>query len=752
MMKEVTRPIVLLMLTVFLNGMATAQRSEIEMMDTVKRPINFVFSLGGGLSHYLGDVQDRSDRVTAHVFGNRAVADLNLGLGLSRSFVLNFNALYGKLSGNENTFREHRNFETQMVLAGINAEYNFGGLYKKKLPVVNPFLIAGAYYGNYFNISTDVLYNGDDPYYYWDDGTIRNEMQSEDNRDADNVARDYDYETSLVNGSVHSFTTGAGLGLDLHLSRAFSIRLMSRYFFAVSDKVDGHYQGSAKGLTDGYLVNQLSLVVNTAAFGKRGASYQPDHKVLFDISKLEEVENEDQDNDGVKDLEDRCAHTPSGVKVDAEGCPLDSDVDGIPDYRDREKNSALGAIVDRNGQTVNYQVIAERYQDSSGVYRIQWHVGYLTGESPLEDKYTVNVKTVKKGSEKLLSPAVGAITELRRKVINDSLVLFTLGVYDHFEEADLRSKRLNVLGEAQAYGVAESESEKVASDLYLLNENIDPALKGTSYGIKKSLTRLKKNNNNHPTLAYEVGRYENLLEDNVPEYLLVTDFLNSIAPFTYDSIVKSVFEEVDENLKKAPVAEKPERTVPEVVQKYSDEPDLAERADTLKVHSDLVEDESNAMKPKQKLVALPQRGKTVTQAPVKPAFSQGDLDGNGFITASEIERTLEEIMEGRSKVTVTQFNEMVQYYTYFTNNADPIDFGGTEVVIVDGVLTILKKEGEGFGDESRRILAKKYVEVDFNNDGDLTADEVQKMINLFMEGKSSYSSERIYELIDLFFE
>jgi hypothetical protein len=95
---------------------------------------------------------------------------------------------------------------------------------------------------------------------------------------------------------------------------------------------------------------------------------------------------------------------------------------------------------------------------------------------------------------------------------------------------------------------------------------------------------------------------------------------------------------------------------------------------------------------------------------------------------------------------------MVQYYTYYTSNADPIDFGGTEVVILDGVLTILKKEGEGFPEESRRILAKKYKEVDFDNDGDLTPDEVQKMINMFMEGDSTYSSERIYELIDLYFD
>ncbi len=43
----------------------------------------------------------------------------------------------------------------------------------------------------------------------------------------------------------------------------------------------------------------------------------------------------DADGDGVTDLSDKCPNTPSGVKVDATGCPLDRDGDGVPDYQDR---------------------------------------------------------------------------------------------------------------------------------------------------------------------------------------------------------------------------------------------------------------------------------------------------------------------------------------------------------------------------------------------------------------------------------
>jgi outer membrane protein OmpA-like peptidoglycan-associated protein len=42
----------------------------------------------------------------------------------------------------------------------------------------------------------------------------------------------------------------------------------------------------------------------------------------------------DQDKDGVPDKDDDCPDTPPGVKVDENGCPLDTDNDGIPDYED----------------------------------------------------------------------------------------------------------------------------------------------------------------------------------------------------------------------------------------------------------------------------------------------------------------------------------------------------------------------------------------------------------------------------------
>ncbi|MCF8463575.1 MAG: hypothetical protein K9G41_01945 [Flavobacteriales bacterium] len=742
----------------FVNATPSAfAQDNVALVDSSKRKIDFVFSVGGGIVRFMGDVQDASKKVNVNLLGNRPAADLNLGLSLSKSFTLNLNAIYGKLSGNENTFKEHRNFDAQMVLAGFNVEYNFAGLYKKRVPVLNPFLLAGAYYSNYFNINTDLLYNGNNSYHYWSDGRIRDLAEdSPDFRDANNVSRDYDYETSLVKNPINAFTASGGLGIDLHLSRAFTVRLMSRYFYAISDNLDGY----ESGLGDGFFLNQISLVVNTMAFIRSRRGEEPAYKYLFDPTQLVIIENEDLDEDGVKDILDRCAATPKGVEVDKDGCPLDNDADGIADYRDSDKQTPLGDIVDVTGAAINYELIAFYATDTLGVKRIKWDKKYLNPRyNATEGPFTVNVKTLKTGSEQQLSPNVREIKELRKEVINDSLIIYRLGTYEHFADADLKSKELAEKGEGQSYGVPESTSLQVAYDLYGM-QIPDSILKVRTYGIGLSLPKIKSSKAySDMSLSYSVGRIENHLQQGVPESILVKDYLNAIRSFTWDETIQQIHAEVSQKLEEQPVVVSPA---------YFDEPTEVLAAnqqnealennessslsnqvlgtDTMRINSKSNVNSDNS------LTAVPKKINKINIAPVRPEFKAADIDANGFISSKEIERVLEEILEGNSPITVAQFNEMVKYYSYFTDNADPIDFGGTQVVIVDGVLSILKMKGDGLKEESRRILAKKYHEADINKDGDLTAKEVQSMINKFTEGDKTYSSDKIYELIDLYFD
>ncbi|HSN57700.1 MAG TPA: OmpA family protein, partial [Candidatus Sulfomarinibacteraceae bacterium] len=45
----------------------------------------------------------------------------------------------------------------------------------------------------------------------------------------------------------------------------------------------------------------------------------------------------------------KCPGTPAGVKVNADGCPIDSDGDGVPDARDLCPDTPRGMAVDANG-------------------------------------------------------------------------------------------------------------------------------------------------------------------------------------------------------------------------------------------------------------------------------------------------------------------------------------------------------------------------------------------------------------------
>ncbi|OYY95634.1 MAG: hypothetical protein B7Y41_02095 [Hydrogenophilales bacterium 28-61-23] len=57
----------------------------------------------------------------------------------------------------------------------------------------------------------------------------------------------------------------------------------------------------------------------------------------------------DTDGDGISDDKDRCPGTPSGAKVDAQGCELDGDKDGVVDRLDKCPTTPAGRKVNAEG-------------------------------------------------------------------------------------------------------------------------------------------------------------------------------------------------------------------------------------------------------------------------------------------------------------------------------------------------------------------------------------------------------------------
>ena len=66
-----------------------------------------------------------------------------------------------------------------------------------------------------------------------------------------------------------------------------------------------------------------------------------------------------------------------------------------------------------------------------------------------------------------------------------------------------------------------------------------------NYRVAESLEKIKKSQiANHPNLKYVIARYENALSEGTAEYKLVKDFLASIHPFKWDSVIRESYDVV----------------------------------------------------------------------------------------------------------------------------------------------------------------------------------------------------------------
>ncbi len=109
--------------------------------------------------------------------------------------------------------------------------------------------------------------------------------------------------------TVQAFEVFGLAGLRFRLSPAIALDIQTSQHYPFTDRIDNLSTGSGK-LHDRFLLHSAGL---TIAFGQ----------------------GKDTDGDGVPDRKDKCPDTPTGVKVDENGCPFDTDGDGVPDYQDK---------------------------------------------------------------------------------------------------------------------------------------------------------------------------------------------------------------------------------------------------------------------------------------------------------------------------------------------------------------------------------------------------------------------------------
>ncbi len=450
-------------LTAFSNSFAQETpkpKKEKETLVEIKASRKFNPSIGAGIgaTRFFGDVED-VNATNIHRLGNRLAYNFTFRTNLSRCFNLSLSSIFGKLSGNENEHREHRNFESKMFSMGLNVEYNFKHFYnnKKRKPFITPFISAGIYYADY-TPRTDLYDSKGNYYYYWQDGVIRNLPEGIPNTDEAKVLeRDYKYETTLTEKPVTTIAFPVAGGFDLHVSERVTFRISASYFFTLSDKLDNVIDNKR----DGYYYNSIGVLFNfLSEKDDKIPGVDPDYNFV----DFESLDFDDSDNDGVPDLEDNCGNTPPSVQTDANGCPLDMDRDGIADYLDKEPNSKIGSVVDANGVMLNFMNIAENTVDAPGLSRSKVNDAFVFSEKSTDSQYTVHVATYGNtipANEKRKLNNIDGLVETKK----DTLTIYTLGSFANFADAQNKQNELLSQGYDQAFAATPKAVNAIALEL-----------------------------------------------------------------------------------------------------------------------------------------------------------------------------------------------------------------------------------------------------------------------------------------------
>ena len=316
--------IYILLLNLALVNSSTAQK------DTMDNHIRFRAEAGLGIMTYLGTLNNQKVIFSAN---NTLSYKGGLRIDYKRAGAfLYYNG--GRYSENQNVVSGNANFLST---------YNGGGLDIRCYPVKQKYYDVFVSFGiNYMvaNFFTDKFDANGKPYYYWNDGTIRNQLQTYQNTfSSTQTKRDYVYETALGKKSFLFIPIGAGV--ELRLAERCKVGIVSQYYISFSNNINAVKTSSKKEVL---LYNSVSL---SYVFGKIKENVKEDPRYK-DVNFTMLMET-DTDGDGISDIDDHCMGTPKGIKVDKHGCPLDADNDGIIDANDKEVHSRHNTYNDLNG-------------------------------------------------------------------------------------------------------------------------------------------------------------------------------------------------------------------------------------------------------------------------------------------------------------------------------------------------------------------------------------------------------------------
>ena len=312
-----------------------------------KIPLSPRFVFGSNFYNYQGGIAGTESNLLSGDIGYLTGVKLHFNDNSSVSFLFSSSSSFFEQEFDPTTGLLIGEFRSEFSTIGLNYSYNV-----KSKSIINPFLSFGVQNINF--------------------KTLNREISSQYS----------EKESGLV--------IPVGAGLSLKMSERMSLDASVNF---VLSQVD--IDKTIEELNDNYAFFNMSISYDLFTPKPSELDYLKE-KYYSDVN-FDKMDLSDRDGDLVLDVNDYCPGTPTGVKVDETGCPIDSDNDGIADYIDKEKNSMSGAIVDEKGVTLKEDQFISKY-DKGEVASREFANFYNDNEISRDDFKSINAFLIAKAN------------------------------------------------------------------------------------------------------------------------------------------------------------------------------------------------------------------------------------------------------------------------------------------------------------------------------------------------------------------
>jgi cell division protein FtsN len=301
--------------------------------DKVKAPFQPMLSFGTGSYLFKGDIVGPKKNF---LMGNQGY-HFGVKMNLTKNTDLTFLLGNGSLNEENTDDADVTSFRSEVKTAGLGLRYSFNNISQNSK--LTPFFSFG---GELLNFKTV----------------------------------DQETETAIA--------IPIGIGVMLDVSERIGLDMGVRYHYTLTDMIDGVEEGGS----DNFIVTTFTVHFDLFTPKPRKARPYSDQSFYAEVN-FKALDVEDSDGDMVADIDDYCPETPEGVKVDANGCPVDDDKDGIPNYIDEEANTPRGAIVNEKGAKLTDEQSKSMYSKYNAASREYANV-YNEKEISKDDFKSIN--------------------------------------------------------------------------------------------------------------------------------------------------------------------------------------------------------------------------------------------------------------------------------------------------------------------------------------------------------------------------